>query len=98
MCAGLGHRRVKRRCGTKRDNLDFPYHPLVYHMDLSIMAYQMHGQSMVWRCGQLQARNTDRTARDGFMKCGNGPTAMGPNRSPTNQGLHLFAVGMLNGF
>jgi len=26
----------------------FPYHPLVYQLDLSILAYQIHGQSMVW--------------------------------------------------
>ncbi len=26
----------------------FPYHPLVYHLDLSILAYQIHGQSLVW--------------------------------------------------
>lgn len=27
---------------------DFPYHPLVYHLDLSILAYQLYGQSLVW--------------------------------------------------
>jgi hypothetical protein len=27
---------------------DFPYHPLVYHLDLSILAYQLHAQSLVW--------------------------------------------------
>ncbi|MGB5475143.1 MAG: hypothetical protein WBQ78_16920 [Gammaproteobacteria bacterium] len=26
----------------------FPYHPLVYHLDLSILAYQLYGQSLVW--------------------------------------------------
>ena len=26
----------------------FPYHPLVYELDLAILAYQVHGQSMVW--------------------------------------------------
>ena len=26
----------------------FPYHPLVYELDLAILAYQIHGQSMVW--------------------------------------------------
>lgn len=26
----------------------FPYHPLVYQLDLSILAYQLHGQSLVW--------------------------------------------------
>ena len=26
----------------------FPYHPLVYHLDLSTMAYQLYDQSLVW--------------------------------------------------
>ncbi|HEY2365296.1 MAG TPA: hypothetical protein VGH87_02880, partial [Polyangiaceae bacterium] len=26
----------------------FPYHPLVFHLDLAILAYQLHGQSLVW--------------------------------------------------
>jgi len=26
----------------------FPYHPLVYQLDLSILAYQLHGQTLVW--------------------------------------------------
>jgi hypothetical protein len=26
----------------------FPYNPLVYHLDLAILAYQLHGQSLVW--------------------------------------------------
>ena len=26
----------------------FPYHPLVYHLDLSILAYQLYGQTLVW--------------------------------------------------
>lgn len=29
-------------------DLDLPYHPLVYHLDLSILAYQLYGQSLVW--------------------------------------------------
>lgn len=26
----------------------FPYHPLVFELDLAILAYQLHGQSLVW--------------------------------------------------
>jgi hypothetical protein len=32
----------------EQDLGDFPYHPLVYHLDLSILAYQLYGQSLVW--------------------------------------------------
>jgi hypothetical protein len=27
---------------------EFPYNPLAYHLDLSILAYQLHAQSLVW--------------------------------------------------
>ena len=27
---------------------DLPYHSLVYHLDLSILAYQLYSQSLVW--------------------------------------------------
>lgn len=27
----------------------FPYNPLIYHLDLSILAYQIYDQSLVWR-------------------------------------------------
>jgi hypothetical protein len=26
----------------------FPYHPLVYHLDLSILSYQLYAQSLIW--------------------------------------------------
>jgi hypothetical protein len=31
-----------------KDLEGFPYHPLVYHLDLSILTYQLYGQSLVW--------------------------------------------------
>jgi hypothetical protein len=34
---------------VKTQNLGaLPYHPFVYHLDLSILAYQIYGQSLVW--------------------------------------------------
>lgn len=27
---------------------DFPYHPLIYHLDLSVLAYQLYSQSLIW--------------------------------------------------
>lgn len=30
------------------DNQDFPYNPIVFHLDLSILAYQFYAQSLVW--------------------------------------------------
>ncbi len=36
-------------CSPPRIELGtFPYHPLVMHLDLATLAYQLHGQSLVW--------------------------------------------------
>lgn len=32
----------------RKDDTGFPYNPLVYHLDLSILAYQLYGQTLVW--------------------------------------------------
>jgi hypothetical protein len=44
----------------------FPYHPLVYTLDLAILAYQLHCQSLVWPIDPFyeERANTD---RDAFM-------------------------------
>jgi hypothetical protein len=34
--------------GAGSDIGSFPYHPLVYHLDLSILAYQLYSQTLVW--------------------------------------------------
>lgn len=47
---------------------DLPYHPLVYHLDLSIFAYQLYSQSLVWPFDPYYeelALGVDR--RDAFM-------------------------------
>lgn len=33
---------------TPEDTRDFPYNPVVYHLDLSRLAYQMYAQTLVW--------------------------------------------------
>lgn len=48
---------------------DMPYHPLVYHLDLSILAYQLYGQSLIWPFDpyyeELAADKSQRTAMMG---------------------------------
>ncbi len=48
---------------------DMPYHPLVYHLDLSILAYHLYGQSLVWPFDpyyeELAADKAERTAMMG---------------------------------
>ena len=47
----------------------FPYHPLVYELDLAILAYQLHGQSFVWPIDPFYEEHADSrgTGRDTFM-------------------------------
>src|SRR5690348_9946276 len=47
----------------------FPYHPLVFELDLAILAYQLHGQSLVWPFDPYYEDNADTrgTARDTLM-------------------------------
>jgi hypothetical protein len=47
----------------------FPYHQLVYHLDLSILAYQIHGQSLVWPFDPYYEERADPfgSPRDDFM-------------------------------
>lgn len=48
---------------------DFPYHPLVYHLDLSILAYQLYGQSLVWPFDPYyEEANTKRKNRSKLMR------------------------------
>src|SRR5689334_2233173 len=48
----------------------FPYHPLVFELDLAILAYQLHGQSLVWPFDPYYEEHADSrgTSRDTLMK------------------------------
>jgi hypothetical protein len=47
----------------------FPYHPLVFELDLSILAYQLHGQSLVWPIDPYFEEHADSrgTSRDALI-------------------------------
>jgi len=38
----------KQESWAGKDIGSFPYHPLVYHLDLSILTYQLYTQTLVW--------------------------------------------------
>src|SRR5262245_23565591 len=48
----------------------FPYHPLVFELDLAILAYQVHAQSMVWPIDPFYEEHAGDagTPRDAWMK------------------------------
>ena len=46
----------------------FPYHPLVYHLDLSVLAYQLYSQTLVWPFDPYYEKTTrSRGSRTEFM-------------------------------
>ncbi len=47
----------------------FPYNPIVYHLDLSILAYQLYGQSLVWPFDPYYEEHGGKKGdREGIMK------------------------------
>lgn len=47
-CATLAHTGPEADEARQEDLGGLPYHPLVYHLDLSILAYQLYSQTLVW--------------------------------------------------
>lgn len=39
---------MKTDAAIKADLSGLPYHPIIYHLDLSILAYKLYGQTLVW--------------------------------------------------
>lgn len=46
---------------------DLPYHPLVMHLDLSILAYQSYSQTLAWPFDPYYEEPPDEDARDALM-------------------------------
>ena len=50
-------------------NSTFPYHPFVYHLDLSILAYHLYGQTLVWQFDPYYEEHATKDGdRDGMMR------------------------------
>ncbi len=45
---GCNNQQKNLNIGYQAKHAGYPYHPLVFHADLSILAYQLYGQSLVW--------------------------------------------------
>lgn len=79
----------------------FPYHPLVYHMDLSILAYQVYGQSLVWPYDPYyEELDANKGARDGLMKrIADWAAQTGKKQIDSKPGIAGYrGPGSLNGF
>lgn len=46
----------------EQDQGTLPYHPFVYHLDLSVLTYQLYGQSLVWPFDPYHEGARDRPA------------------------------------
>lgn len=79
---------------------EFPYHPLVYHLDLSILAYQLYGQSLVWPFDPYYEEATSEKDRLAVMgKVRAWAAERGEEQLVSDQGLRSYrGPGLLNGF
>ena len=71
----------------------FPYHPLVYELDLAILAYQLHAQSMVWPIDPYYEEHADTrgTSRDTWMALVRGWAGRrGPAQIAAQAGLDAY--------
>ena len=87
---------------VREQNLgDFPYHPLVYHLDLSILSYQLYGQTLVWPFDPYYEKtNTEKGSRSQLMLKVHSWAAMkGAEQVKMGTGLNGYrGPGILNGF
>lgn len=80
---------------------DLPYHPVVFHLDLSILAYQLYGQTLLWPFDpyyeELAGRKDE---RDAFMDLVRGwAAATGDAQGGEDPGLDAIrGPGVLAGF
>ena len=74
-----------------------PYHPLVYHLDLSILTYQLYSQSLVW---PFDPYYEDLDERDAFMDDVRAwAAATGEDQVRSDAGLDAYrGPGALSGF
>ena len=93
-------------CTTTTESVDlgsFPYHPLAYHLDLSILAYQIYGQSLVWPFGPYYEERAEMfgSGRNDFMATVRtwAETLEGPSQVQAPGGLgDIRGPGVLPGF
>jgi len=79
----------------------FPYHPLVYHLDLSILAYQLYDQSLVWPFDpHYEELSGEGDQRKKFMnKVHNWAVGMGSEQVTNRAGIRSYrGPGALSGF
>tara|TARA_R110002033_G_scaffold48501_1_gene94764 strand:- start:2940 stop:4625 length:1686 start_codon:yes stop_codon:yes gene_type:complete len=87
---------------VRKQNLEnFPYHPLVYHLDLSILAYRLYGQTLVCPFDPYyEEANNGKKNRVQFMeKVRSWATIKGAEQVKSEIGLSSYrGPGILNGF
>ncbi|MDF1860015.1 MAG: hypothetical protein P1U87_07355 [Verrucomicrobiales bacterium] len=80
---------------------NLPYHPLVYHLDLCVLAYQFHGQSLAWSFDPFfEESNNLKWDRAKFIKRTQlWAKAKGTEQTNRDAGLDAYrGPGILSGF
>lgn len=85
----------------KQDMGNFPYHPLVYNLDLSILAYQLYSQTLIWPFDPYYEEvNNKKRKREKLMeKVRSWAAIKGAEQVKSEIGLNGYrGPGLLNGF
>lgn len=84
----------------QQDASSFPYHPLVYHLDLSILTYHLYAQSIVWPFDPYYEDLPTEWERVGFMQAVRAwAKRTGDEQAARQAGPEAYrGPGVLNGF
>ena len=61
--AGVSGWGLESQAASQLGTMAYPYHPLIFHLDLSILTYHLYGQSLVWPFDPYYETARDRPRR-----------------------------------
>lgn len=85
---------------TSIEHPGFPYHPVVYHLDLATLAYQIYGQSLLWPFDPYyEEMNRSPAGRSSFMQSVRSwVTEQSRSQGSSAALMRLRGPGVLSGF
>jgi hypothetical protein len=100
-CISIAPVDIQPKAQSEKDYASFPYHPLIYHLDLSFLAYKLSRQTMVWPFDPYYEEvNIFDDGRLRFMaKVRSWASAKGEEQLSNSMGIEAYrGPGVLGGF